>query len=197
MWTELFQRAAPCPSEQVGGPVGHVDAPAPPNSVPGSTNTGICPGIATERALRVDLCKVDTIDISLPLAVPMTARAATGVLPVTLSVSPGMASIASTDSTLSTAGKYCRLLTAAEKYELMELFRLDLVLLDMRASLGGLLTADELWRTNTVAWRLATVEGMTFEAAMLAAARWVAGNLPHPDEQGFVDILALYRKGVL
>jgi hypothetical protein len=195
MWTNLFQRATPgSPMRDVARVVG---PPRPaPVPMPGRAAARPC-AVAenVERVDSVDSSMVDSTDTNARIRMPTIPGAAQGVLPLRAEVPTVPVSVSSTLSTPSTPGKHCRLLTTSEKNELMALFRLDLITVDMQASVDGLFTADELWRTNNVAWRLVTVEGMTFDAAMLAAAQWVAANPPHPDERNFVNVLSLHQKG--
>lgn len=99
----------------------------------------------------------------------------------------------STQSTRSTQGKCCALLTAAEKKVLLALFEPDVVLVDVMARAGDHERAQELRRTINVVWRLITVEGWEFDAAAKAAAEWVVAQPVHPDELLFVDVLTFSR----
>lgn len=74
---------------------------------------------------------------------------------------------------------------ARQADDLLDQFELNLVETDR--------DPDELARVNNLCFHLVSMKGWTFERAMNAAANWVAFNPPHPDETGFVDVLALRR----
>jgi hypothetical protein len=99
----------------------------------------------------------------------------------------------STQSTQSTPGKCCRLLTVAEKNTLLALFELDMAVVEMKARAADFESAVELRRTINVVWRLITVEELDFDTAITKAVEWVVAQPMHPDELLFADVLTFSR----
>lgn len=80
--------------------------------------------------------------------------------------------------------------TEAQLFDTLALFRFDL----MAQGIAEGNPATQLHRVNNITWRLMTVNGVTFDEAIKAAAEWVIGNEQHQDEAAFVDVLALYNE---
>ncbi len=73
---------------------------------------------------------------------------------------------------------------------LLEPFRFDLVEADIAAGAP----ADELDRTNNLAWQFMQKEGMPFAQAITTAAAAVVAYDPAPGEQEYTDVRSLWRE---
>jgi hypothetical protein len=145
--------------------------------------------VVSKRVDRVESRQVAVSGTSHLTGLLATPRIVPG-MPPTCAVMPVVSvSDRSTPSTPSTPGKYCRLLTVAEKDSLLALFEADITLVEMEARVSGHEPANELRRAINVVWRLITVEGWDFDTATKLAVDWVVAQPMHPDELFFADVL--------
>ena len=184
MWTDLFKPA----SSQAGKR--DVDCVECVDPLPAAKSAGAveCPEKVAEFDDRVGAYQlapfVPSHAFNAPTR-PVAIPAATSPYTVQPTVS---ASCVSTQSTQSTPGKFCRLLTVAERSALLALFEPDVAFVETLARSGDSGRAAELRRAINVVWRLITVEGWDFDKATMTAADWVVTQPIHPDELFFGDV---------
>jgi hypothetical protein len=194
MWTDLFKPAASRSFKPCVDRVDRVDGLSAPVSVQVPAETLTRPGVVAESVDRVDWRKAQPIGTPLLVSLPLLPDAVPGVVSPCVAMATKSASNGSTQSTKSTQGKQCRLLTIAEKNALLAQFDLNVLRAEMEAPVAGRYTANDLRRTINVAWRLITVERLDFDTAMAKAAEWVAAQPMHQDELFFADVLT-FSKG--
>lgn len=98
-------------------------------------------------------------------------------------------------STQSTPEKHPCLFNRAEQFAMLAPLRLETVPTNVKAHVDAGHAAEEIGRVNNMAFHLIVRKGWTFDAAMASAAKYVAFNQEHPDEQQFTDVMVLFQGG--
>lgn len=196
MWTDFFIPRSGQASKPGVEDVDRADERLRPVAAPSPDRMVVASDMEVECVDRVDLPTAALGDSPRHRGNIMMPDEVRNTRPPCTNVAAVPTSITSTQSTQSAPGKRCRLLTAEEKNLLLACFELALVQCEMQTPVAGRYTATELRRTVNVAWWLVTVECWSFAAAITAAGQWVATHPAHPDEQHFVDVLALWQKRI-